>query len=57
MSTRIPDPAGDLGLRDPDQPTLQAHEAYIAERTAEFTPHERWMLRLNAGLLPAEDQP
>lgn len=53
--TTTPDQLGDLGLRDPDQPTQQAHEAYMAPRLAEFTPTERHAIRVALGMLPEED--
>jgi hypothetical protein len=39
------DPLGDLGLRDPDQPTPQSHAAYRERMQAEFTPEERAVIR------------
>ena len=50
------DRVGDAGLRDPDQPTREATERYQARMRAEFTPQERYRIRLQLGLISPEDE-
>lgn len=46
------DPLGDLGLRDPDQPSKTVTDEYNAAMSAEFTPAERRLIRVVLGITP-----
>ena len=41
----------DLGLLEPDEPTIAAHEDHIERMESEFTPLERRLIRADLGLL------